>query len=79
MDKTTTSEAFDRHTFSERARTLRHSCPECGSMMRGTGKIYYLARTQRWFVEYLCEREQEIVPLWSPDTQKLAEEIAADG
>jgi len=47
--------------------------------MRGTGKLYYLAQKDAWFVEYFCAREEEIVPLWSPDTQKLAEEIAADG
>ena len=79
MTKTTTSEAFDRDAFSERAKALRHRCPECGSMMRGTGKVYFLARTQHWFIEYSCEREQEIVALWSSETQKLAEEIAADG
>jgi len=48
-------------------------------MMRATGKLYYWAKTCRWFVEYLCEREQELVPLWSSETQRLAEEITADG
>ncbi|WP_394847768.1 hypothetical protein LZC95_09930 [Pendulispora brunnea] len=74
-----TLDGFDRHASSPRAKTLRHRCPECGQTMRGTGKLYYLAQKDAWFVEYFCEREQEIIPLWSPDTQKLAEEIAADG
>lgn len=74
-----TLEGFDRHAFGARAKALRHPCPECGSTMRGTGKLYYLAQTDAWFVEYFCEREQEIVPLWSQETQKLAEEMAADG
>lgn len=74
-----TLDSFDRDAFSVRAKALRHGCPECGCTMRGTGKLYYLAQNDAWFVEYFCEREQEIIPLWSADTQKFAEEIAADG
>jgi len=79
MAITSTSQAFDRAAFSARAKALRHRCPECGSMMRGTGELYWLAESRRWFLAYRCEREDEIFAIWAPETQRLAEEVAADG
>jgi hypothetical protein len=72
------SEWFDKVAENDRAKKLRHACPECGSTMRGTGKLYYVRASGRWFIEYLCAHEQELFPIWVEETQKLAEEWAAE-
>ena len=69
---------FDKMAENDRAKALRHACPECGETMRGTGKLYYVRGDGRWFIEYFCAHEQEIFPVWLEETQKLAEEMAGD-
>lgn len=67
---------YDKKIENDKARALRHRCPECGSTMRGTGKLYFMRDDGHWFVEYLCEREQELFSVWAEETQKIAEALA---
>ena len=56
------------------ALTMR--CPECGTLMAATGNMHYNATMSQWFIDYWCPRDREIFPIYTPETYRLAREIA---
>jgi phage FluMu protein Com len=53
-------------------------CPECGALMTATGKMHYDTTMSRWFIEYWCPRDQEMFPIYAPETDQLTRDIAKD-
>ena len=52
---------------------LEYPCPEDGTPMKATGKLFYDPKFDRWYAEFHCEREQDWYVLWAPETQAAAE------
>ena len=53
-------------------------CPECGTIMKATGKMHYNKTFSQWFVDYWCPRDKETIPIYTPETDQLARDIAKD-
>jgi hypothetical protein len=44
--------------------------------MTATGEMYYDQTMSEWFIEYWCSKDEEIFPIFAPETDALAREIA---
>jgi phage FluMu protein Com len=64
--------------YQNRLLGLTMKCPECGTLMTATGKMHYDPTMSRWFIEYWCPRDQEMFPIYTPETDHLTRDIAKD-
>lgn len=64
--------------FDDRLKELSTTCPDCGTLIYGTGRMVYNALTQRWFVDYWCPIDRQIVPKWDEASEALTRQIATD-
>jgi hypothetical protein len=63
---------------SKRLLNLTLACPECGTIMRATGKMQYSPVIQDWLIEYWCPVDQEFFQIYTPESSQLAKEIVGD-
>ena len=47
----------------------RHTCPECGTEMTGTGTVVHRDDPPTWLVELWCPKEQEVFTIWTADLE----------
>ncbi len=62
--------------YSDRLLKLTRRCPQCGALMTATGEMYYDQTMSEWFIEYWCANDEEIFPIFTPETDQLARDIA---
>lgn len=68
----------EKVTHNDRLLGLTIRCPECGTFMTATGKMHYNTTMSQWFIEYWCPRDREMFPIYTPETDQLARDIAKD-
>jgi hypothetical protein len=68
----------ERMLESDRLRGLTIACPECGTTIQSTGKMYYSPVIKDWLIEYWCPVDQEFLTIYTPETARLARETAGD-
>lgn len=62
--------------FDDRLKELSTKCPDCGTLIYGSGRMVWNALTKRWFVDYWCPIDKQIVPKWTEADDALIREIA---
>jgi hypothetical protein len=67
---------YSKTVESSELKKLTHPCPEDGTTMHGTGTMHYHEQTKTWFIDYFCPEDKEVYPIETPETTKLANEIA---
>lgn len=68
----------DKWLESDRLLSLTVRCPEDGTFMSATGRMHYVANMSDWFIEYWCPTDQELITIYTPESARLAREIAGD-
>ncbi|MEJ2431074.1 MAG: hypothetical protein P8075_19485 [Deltaproteobacteria bacterium] len=61
--------------YSDRLLKLTRTCPECGTLMNATGKMYYDKTISEWLIEYWCSTDEENFAIYTPETKELVEHI----
>lgn len=69
---------FSMHIYSDRLKVLVRDCPDDGEVIHATGEMYRGKNIDRWYVEYRCSRDGEIIRSWQPDMDVLTKQIAAE-
>jgi hypothetical protein len=64
--------------FNAKAKKLKRPCPDCNREISGTGRIVLDKATGHAFIEFHCPFTRETFPIYRPDQQKLAEELARE-
>lgn len=67
---------FDIEMKSDRLLGLSIACPECGSAMQSTGKMYYSPVIKEWLIEYWCPSDRQMFNIYTPETYSLSRELA---
>jgi hypothetical protein len=55
---------------------LKARCPECNDSIKGTGSLQYWTDLHQWFVEFYCPRDDQVIPISTPDLDRKARNIA---
>jgi hypothetical protein len=61
---------------SEQAKRLRTRCPDCNDSLAATGDLQYWPELHQWYVEFFCRRDDQVIPIWTPELEKEARKIA---
>lgn len=68
----------DREVKNDRLLGLSVACPQCGTAMQSTGKMYYSSVIKDWLIEYWCPYDRQLFNIYTPETYSLAWELAPD-
>ncbi|HYO88310.1 MAG TPA: hypothetical protein VER79_06655 [Candidatus Limnocylindrales bacterium] len=63
--------------FDDRLKELHTQCPDCGTLIYGSGRMVWNALTKRWFVDYWCPIDKQTVPKWTEGAQSTIRAVAA--
>jgi hypothetical protein len=63
--------------FDPRLKELSIRCPECGTLIYGSGRMAWNALTKRWYVDYWCPIDRETIPKWSDSAESTIRAVAA--
>lgn len=69
---------YSMRIYSDRLKALVRECPDDGEVMHAIGEMYRGKNVDRWYVEYRCTRDKELILSWQPDVDALTKQIAAD-
>ena len=61
---------------SGEAKHLKSRCPDCNDSINGTGGLQYWPDLDQWYVEFYCRRDDQVIPISTPELDKKAREIA---
>lgn len=62
--------------FDDRLKELSMRCPDCGTLIYGSGRMAWNALTQHWYVDYWCPVDRETIPRWSEDAEPVIRAVA---
>jgi hypothetical protein len=66
----------DREVKSDLLLGLSLACPECGTPMKSTGKMYYSPVIKDWLIEYWCPYDRQLFKIYTPETHSLSRKLA---
>lgn len=64
--------------FDPRLKHLSIQCPDCDTLIYGSGRMVWSALTKRWLVEFWCPIDKQMVMVWNEEYDSIIRNVAMD-